>query len=184
MRPARSLPFLFLALGLAAMAMGASALDLAGGAELGFVSVPLLTPDPYSFAASAGLWGEAGGFAALPITIGAWAAAAGFRPLSSAFGPSTMYYGGLELGYELGLFRGAPVFVGLRPLVRLGWYVRSVDIGSLREWGSRPFVSAGALVEIKSESLDLGLSLLASVPMDNRPVFLIGLLQRIGLCSR
>ncbi|HUX42454.1 MAG TPA: hypothetical protein VMV83_14895 [Rectinemataceae bacterium] len=180
MRAARFLALLCLVAGTGA-ARTLSALDLAGGAELGFVSVPLLSPDPYSFAASAGLWCEAGGFAAFPLTVGAWAAAAGFRPLSSAYGASTMYYGGFELGYELGLFRGGEVFVGLRPLLRLGWYLRSVTVGGAERWGSRPFISSGALVELKSASLDLGLALLASVPMDNRPVFLLGLLQRIGL---
>jgi hypothetical protein len=180
MRPSRALPLLCLLAGLGS-ASPLSALDFAGGAELGFVSVPLLSPDPYSFAASAGLWCEAKGLVALPLTLGAWAAAAGFRPLSSAYGASTMYYGGFELGYELGLFRGGEVFVGLRPLLRLGWYVRSVAVGAEERWGSRPFISSGALVELKNASLDLGLALLASVPMDNRPVFLLGLLQRIGL---
>ncbi|HUX37218.1 MAG TPA: hypothetical protein VMV44_04885 [Rectinemataceae bacterium] len=158
-----------------------AALDSRAGIELGFLSVPVLTPDPYSFAASAGLWYDLGGIGGLPLSLGAWAGAAGFRPLTSSYGASTMYYGGLETGYDLALFQGGDILLTLRPFARAGWYLRGVDILGKVEWGSRPFLSSGLLLDFKSGVLDLGLSALLSLPLDNRPVVLVGFLQRIGL---
>ncbi len=158
------------------------ALERAAGIELGFLSVPLLTEDPYSFAASGSLWYDMGDFARLPFSVGAWGGAAGFRPLDENFGTSVMYYGGVELGYALPLFRSPTAHFGLRPIARLGWYRRSVEIRGVTEWGSRPFLSAGAILYLRSDPIDLGIALAASTPMDNRPVVLFGLLQRVGLC--
>lgn len=162
----------------------AAALGLAGGAELGFLSVPLLTPDPYSFAATAGLWGELRDVGGGPLSLSLWLDAAGFRPLDGSFGASLMYFGGLEAGYGFTLFRDPELRLRLRPLARFGWYLRSVTISSEEQWGFRPFLSSGVLLEYRDPGLDLGLSLLASVPLDNRPVVLLGFLQRIGMGRR
>ena len=159
----------------------AAALDSSAGFELGFLSVPMLSPDPYSFAATAGLWYDLAQIGRLPLSLGAWAGAAGFRPLKSAYGASTMYYGGLEAGYDIVLFRGDGVRVGLRPFARAGWYLRSLEILGKSEWASRPILSSGLLLDLRNGPLDFSLSALLSVPLDNRPVILLGFLQRIGL---
>jgi hypothetical protein len=152
------------------------------GLELGYLSVPISTADPYSFAASAGLWCERALGPASPLSLGAWLAASGFRPLDAGFGDSFMYYGGLEVSYRITLLRDEDSAVSLRPLARLGWYSRSVEIQGETEWGSRPFAGVGCLVDLRLGDIDTGLALLVSVPMDNSPVLLVGVMQRIGLC--
>jgi hypothetical protein len=152
------------------------------GAELGYFSVPLGSSDPYSFGTSAGLWYNLALGQDSPLTAGAWLTAAGFRSLDSDFGASFMYYGGLELGYSLRLLQGEGSAVSLRPLARAGWYARSVVADGETEWGSRPFAALGCLVDLKLDSFDAGMILLVSVPIDNAPVFLLGLTQRLGLC--
>jgi len=152
------------------------------GAEFGFLSLPVGRPDPYAYAASAGLWGELGPLADVPLVAGAWAAVAGFRSMAAAFGDSVMYYGGLELGYALELLDYGDVSLTLRPTVRLGWYGRAIEYEGEPAWGSRPFAAAGALVDLRSGGLDLGMSAMASFPLDKRPVMLFGLTQRVGLC--
>jgi hypothetical protein len=152
------------------------------GAELGYLSVPVARADPYSFAASAGLWYEHALGKESPLVGGAWLAASGFRSLDPDFGDSLMCYGGLELGYTVNLLRDREAAVSLRPLARLGWYARSIKLFGSTEWGSRPFISAGCILDLKLNNLDLGLTALLSVPMDNKPVLLIGVLQRVGLC--
>ncbi len=158
------------------------ALEQAAGIELGFLSIPLLTEDPYSFAASASLYYDIGGLLRRPFTAGAWAGAAGFRPMDGDFGASVMYYGGLEFGYTIPLFGSPSARFGLRPMARLGWYYRGVEARGKTEWGSRPFPSAGAVLTLRSEKIDLGIAAMVSAPLDNRPVILFGLLQRLGLC--
>jgi hypothetical protein len=150
------------------------------GLELGFLSVPVAVSDPYSFAASAGLWYERG-LGRSPFGLGAWLAASGFRSLDSGFGSSFMYAGGIEAGYRLLVLRDGDSEVSLRPLARLGWYLRSLEIGGATEWGSRPIASAGCALDLKLGGIDAGLSLLVSMPMDNAPVLLVGLTQRLGL---
>ncbi len=152
------------------------------GVELGFLSVPLLTPDPYSFASSAGLWYEHSLGEGSPLVGGLWLDVAGFKSLDANFGDSLMYYGGLELGYRLELLRYQGSEASLRPLVRLGWYARGIDFLGQTDWGSRPFVSAGCLISLRWGALDLGWLALVSMPMDNRTVVLLGVLQRIGIC--
>jgi hypothetical protein len=173
------LPLVFI--GTIILARPAEAMDQVAGMELGYLSVPLLTEDPYSFAASAGVWYELNRVGDRPWVLGAWLAAAGFRPMDEDFGTSTMYYGGFELGYDLTLFRTDAMLLSLRPMTRLGWYFRSVEFLDTVEWGSRPFLSAGMILGLRSGNLDLGITSMISVPMDNRPVVLIGLLQRLGL---
>ena len=150
------------------------------GLELGFLSVPIAVSDPYSFAASAGLWYERG-LGRSPFGLGAWLAASGFRPLDSGLGDSFMYAGGIEAGYRLLVLRDGDSEVSLRPLARLGWYLRSLEIGGATEWGSRPIASAGCALDLRLGGIDAGLSLLVSVPMDNAPVLLLGLTQKLGL---
>ncbi|HUW41086.1 MAG TPA: hypothetical protein VMV90_08730 [Rectinemataceae bacterium] len=152
------------------------------GVELGFLSVPLATPDPYSFASSVGLWYERSLGRDSPWVAGIWLALAGFHSLDSDFGDSLMYYGGLELGYRLELFDFEDSAAAIRPLLRLGWYARDIEFLGRTDWGSRPILSAGCLVELRWRALDLGWLALLSAPMDNRPVLLVGVLQRVGLC--
>ena len=135
------------------------------GLEFGYLSVPVATADPYSFAASAGLWYERALGPASPLSLGAWLAASGFRPLDAGFGASFMYYGGLEAGYRITLLRDEDSAVSLRPLARLGWYSRSVEIQGETEWGSRPFVGAGCLIGLRLGEIDAGLTILVSAPM-------------------
>lgn len=151
------------------------------GAELGYFSVPIGASNPYSFGVSAGLWYDISLGANSPLIAGAWANAAGFRSLDKDFGPSFMYYGGLELGYSLCLIQDEASSVSLRPLARLGWYARSVEVDGETEWGSRPFAAAGCIIDLKLEGVDAGLALLASMPMDKAPVILLGVTQRLGL---
>lgn len=152
------------------------------GLELGFLSVPLAVSDPYSFAASAGLWYERELGRGSPFGLGAWLMASGFRSLDSGFGSSFMYDGGIQASYRMRFLRDGDSEVSLRPLARLGWYLRSLEIGGTKEWGSRPIASAGCALDLKLGGVDAGLSLLVSLPMDNSPVVLVGLMQRLGLC--
>ncbi len=163
-------------------AAGHAAPSSALGVELGFLSVPLATPDPYSFASSVGLWYERSLGRRSPWVAGIWLALGGFHSLDPDFGDSLMYYGGLELGYRLELFDFADSAAAVRPLLRLGWYARDIEYLGRTDWGSRPILSAGCLVELRWGVLDLGWLALLSVPMDNRPVLLVGVLQRVGLC--
>lgn len=151
------------------------------GAEVGYFSVPLGISDPYSFAASAGLWYDRA-LGASPLRLGPWASAAGFRSLDSSYGPSFMYYGGLQLDYSLELLRSQDSEISILPLARFGWYARSIEAAGTTVWGSRPFAAAGILVDLRLGSMVTGLALLLSLPFDNSPVYLLGATQRLGLC--
>lgn len=148
------------------------------GFELGFLSTPFAREDPYSFATTLGLWYEIKLGGARATTLGAWAAAAEFRPLDPAFVQSRMYTFGLELGRSFALSRSDESLVALRPFVRGGWYLRETGLLGYPVWASRPLAAAGLSVELELAGLGAAFTLQLALPVDREPVALAAAAQR------